>query len=127
VPGPFSTLTVSGPAADISGPFNLNGIATTANGTTLVVSHSANGSLYTVDPSTGVSTLIEGVSVPNVDGIVLDGHRLWAVQNFSNQISVVRLSPDLTGGVVERVITSDLFQVPSTATRHGNDLAVINA
>jgi sugar lactone lactonase YvrE len=127
VPGPFSTLTVSGPAADISGPFNLNGIATTANGTTLVVSHSANGSLYTVDPSTGVSTLIEGVSVPNVDGIVLDGRRLWAVQNFSNQISVVRLSPDLTGGVVERVITSDLFQIPSTATRHGNDLAVINA
>ena len=127
VPGAFSTLTLSGPAADLSGQFNLNGIGATANGTTLVVAHSANASLYTVDPNTGASALIEGVSVPNVDGIVLDGHRLWAVQNFSNQISVVRLSPDLNSGVVERVITSGLFQIPTTAARHGNRLAVINA
>jgi hypothetical protein len=29
--------------------------------------------------------------------------------------------------VVERVITSDRFQVPSTATRYGRWLAVVNA
>jgi sugar lactone lactonase YvrE len=127
VPGGFSTLTVSGPAAELSGQFNLNGIGATANGTTLVVAHSANASLYTVDPNTGASAPIAGVSVPNVDGIVLDGHRLWAVQNFSNQISVIRLSPDLSSGVLERVITSDLFQIPTTAARHGNRLAVVNA
>jgi sugar lactone lactonase YvrE len=127
VPGAFSTLTVSGPAADLSGEFNLNGIAATANGTTLVVAHSANASLYTVDPNTGASALIEGVSVPNVDGIVLGGHRLWAVQNFSNQISVVRLRSDLSSGVVKRIITSSLFQIPTTAARYRNGLAVVNA
>ena len=35
--------------------------------------------------------------------------------------------PDLTSGVVEKVITSDLFQVPTTAPRFGGRLAVVNA
>ena len=65
--------------------------------------------------------------MPNVDGIVLQGRQLWAVQNFSNQVSRVRLSPDLTSGVVEGVITSDLFQVPATAAIFGSRLAVVNA
>jgi sugar lactone lactonase YvrE len=128
VPGPtFRTLAVSGPAADTSGDFNLNGIRATPNGKTLIVAHSATGQLYTVDPSTGASAAIAGVSVPNVDGIVLEAGRLWAVQNFSNQGSRIRLAPDLTSGVVEEVITSDLFQVPTTAARFGSRLAVVNA
>jgi sugar lactone lactonase YvrE len=127
VPGPFSTLALSGPAADTSGEFNLNGIQATSNGKTLIVAHSANGELYTVDPVAGASATIAGVSVPNVDGIVLDGTRLWAVRNFDNRIAKVRLSPHLTSGVVESVITSDRFQVPATAARFGSRLAVANA
>jgi sugar lactone lactonase YvrE len=131
VPGPtFRTLTLSGPAAAISptsGAVNLNGIQATPNGKTLIVAHSANAQLYTVDPATGASATIAGVSVPNVDGIVLEAGRLWAVQNFSNQVSRIRLRPDLTSGVVEEVITSDLFQIPTTAARFGSRLAVVNA
>jgi sugar lactone lactonase YvrE len=127
VPGQFRTLELSGPAADTSGEVNLNGIQATPNGKTLIVAHSANGQLYTVDPASGASATIAGVSVPNVDGIVLDGGRLWAVQNFSNQVTRIRLSPNLTSGVVEDVITSDLFQVPATAARFGSRLAVVNA
>src|SRR5215216_6259113 len=96
VPGTsFRTLTVSGPAADTSGAFNLNGIQATTNDKTLIVAHSATGQLYTVDPATGASAAIAGVSVPNVDGIVLDGTRLWAVRNFDNRVARVRLSPHL--------------------------------
>jgi sugar lactone lactonase YvrE len=124
--GPSSTLRLSGPAADTSGDFNLNGIAATPDGKTLIVAHSANGELYTVDPATGASAAIAGVSVPDVDGIVLDAGRLWAVQN-TNQVSRIRLRPDLTSGVVEEVITSDLFQIPTTAARFGSRLAVVNA
>ena len=83
--------------------------------------------LYTVDPASGASAAIEGVSVPNVDGILLEAGRLWVVQNFDNQIDVIRLSRDLSTGVVEEVIASDLFQVPTTVARHGNDLVVVNA
>jgi sugar lactone lactonase YvrE len=127
VPGQLSTLAVTGPAADTSGDFNLNGIQATPDGKTLIVAHSGNGELYTIDPATGASATIAGVSVPNVDGIVLGAGRLWAVQNFSNQVSRIRLAPDLSSGVIEHVITSDLFQVPSTAALFGSQLAVVNA
>ena len=126
VPGPSRTLALSGPAADTSGEFNLNGIQATANGKTLIVAHSTNGQLYTVDPRTGASATIAGVSVPDVDGIVLNGRRLWAVQN-TNQVTRIRLRRHLTSGVVEKVITSDLFQVPTTAALFGSRLAVVNA
>jgi sugar lactone lactonase YvrE len=127
VPGPASTLPLSGPAAEVSGPFNLNGITATPNGKTLIVGHSGNGALYTVDPATGASSTIAGVSVPNVDGILLEAGRLWAVRGADNVVARVRLSPDLTSGVVERLITHDAFQFPSTAIRFGNRLAVVNA
>jgi sugar lactone lactonase YvrE len=126
IPRPFRTLALSGPAADTSGEFNLNGIQATPSGKTLIVGHSSNGELYTVDPSSGTSATIAGVSVPEVDGLVLAGRRLWAVQN-TNQVSRIRLDPDLTAGVVDKVITSDLFQTPSTAARFGRRLAVVNA
>ena len=127
VPGPFTTLALSGPAAATSGEVDLNGIQATRNGDTLIVAHSANGQLYTVDPASGASATIAGVSVPNVDGIVLQGTRLWAVQNFSNQVSRIQLSPNLASGVVDEIITSDLFQVPATAALFGSRLAVVNA
>jgi sugar lactone lactonase YvrE len=126
IPGPFRTLGLSGPAADTSGAFNLNGIQATANGKTLIVAHSANGQLDTVDPITGASATIAGISVPTVDGIVLEGRRLWAVQN-TNQVTRIRLGRHLASGMVEEVITSDLFQTPSTAARFGSRLAVVNA
>jgi sugar lactone lactonase YvrE len=126
VPGPFRTLALSGPAADTSGEFNLNGIQATPDGKTLIVAHSANGRLYTVDPASGASAAIAGVSVARVDGIVLEAEQLWAVQT-SNQVTRIRLRPDLGSGVVERVITSDRFQFPTTAARFDGRLAVVNA
>jgi sugar lactone lactonase YvrE len=127
IPAPtFRTLALSGPAADTSGAFNLNGIQATPNGKTLIVAHSTTGQLYTVNPTTGASATIAGVSVPSVDGIVLQGRRLWAVQN-TNQVTRIRLAPDLSSGMVEEVITSDLFQTPTTAARFGSRLAVVNA
>src|SRR6188768_3042040 len=65
-------MPLTGPAAAITGEFNLNGITATPNGDTPIVAHTANGALCTVDPSTGASESIMGVSVPGVDGIVLE-------------------------------------------------------
>jgi sugar lactone lactonase YvrE len=127
VPGPARTLPLSGPAADTSGDFNLNGIQATADGRTLVVAHSGNSAVYTVDPRTGASAQIAGVDVPNVDGIVLSGRHLWAVRNFANRIDRYRLAPDLGAGTFERAITSDAFQIPTTAARFGRTLAAVNA
>ena len=127
LPGDFSILPLTGPAGAITGEFNLNGIAATPNGETLIVAHSDAAELYTVNPRTGASTQIAGLSVPNVDGILLEAGRLWAVLNLDNQILEIRLSADLTSGVVEDVITSRYFQVPATVARHGGDLVAVNA
>ena len=125
-PGDFRTLTLEGPAADTSGVFNLNGIATTRHGSTLIVAHSTLGKLFTVDPTTGESAEIADVSVPAVDGIVVRGRHVWAVQN-TNQVTELRLSEDRTTGSVVDVITDDAFQTPSTAIRFDDHLAVVNA
>ena len=127
-PGESSTaLPLSGPAADLSAAFNLNGIVATPDGKTLIVGHFANGLLYTVDPETGSSATIEGLYLPDADGLELRGRRLWVGQVFENQVSEVRLSRDLTSGVVEEVITSDLLQAPTTLIVQGNRLAVVNS
>jgi len=126
-PGPFRTLDLTGPAADSGGAFNLNGIQATPNGRTLVVAHSFHGRLYTVDPSTGASTLIAGIEVPNVDGIVLAGRRIWAVQNADNQISRFKLSAGLARGELEKVIESDSFGFPTTAAVFGGRIAAVNS
>jgi hypothetical protein len=125
--GAQRTLQLSGPAADTSAEFNNNGIQATPDGKTLIVAHSGQGALNTVDPTSGASGTIAGVSVPSVDGILLKGGQLFAVQNFLNQIAEVRLSPDLTSGTVEKVVTSELFQVPTTVARFGDRLAAVNA
>ncbi|HEU5161277.1 MAG TPA: SMP-30/gluconolactonase/LRE family protein [Streptosporangiaceae bacterium] len=122
-PGALRTLALSGPAADLSGDFNLNGIQATPDGRTLLVAHSANNAIYRVDPATGASTPI--VSITGPDGIVLAGKRLWVVH--TNQVTRLRLNASLTSAVVEKDITSDLFQTPSTAALFGHRLGVVNA
>ena len=125
--GASSTLVVSGPAAHLSGDFNMNGIAANPDGKTLIVAHSGDGTLYTVNPATGASAVIAGADVPDVDGILFEAGRLWAVQNFRNRVTELRLSSDLSSATVERIITSPLFQIPTTVARDGSRLAVVNA
>jgi hypothetical protein len=123
--GTAETLALSGPAADTSGEFNLSGIAATPDGKILLVGHSAIGTIIAVNPESGASAAVAGVSVPDADGIRFEAGKLWVVQNL-NQVSRVDLSPDLATGTVE-VITSPLFQVPATLARHCSCLAVVNA
>jgi sugar lactone lactonase YvrE len=128
--GTPSTLVVTGPAAHLPGAFpppGMNGIAAAPNGKALIVAHSADGTLYTVDPETGASAAIAGADLPNVDGILFESGRVWAAQTFLNQVTELRLSSDLSSATVERIITSPLFEVPTAVARQGNRLALINA
>lgn len=125
--GAPSLLVVSGPAAHLSGDFNMNGIAASPDGKTLIVAHSGDGTLYTVNPETGASAAIADADVPFVDGILFEAGRVWAVQNFLNQVTELKLSSDLSTATVEGVITSPLFKVPTTVARHGSRLALVNA
>lgn len=109
--------------------FNANGIDATPDGKTLVIVQSNTGQLFTVDPATGVATLLDlgGDTVVNGDGILLDGKTLYVVQNFFNQVSVVTLDPDLAGGRVTETLTSPGFDIPTTIAEFGNRLYMVNA
>ncbi|MFZ2016869.1 MAG: hypothetical protein WAV00_23890 [Nocardioides sp.] len=76
----------------------------------------------------GASATIAGISVPNVDGILIRGsHELFAAQNADNLISVWKLNSDFLTGTMKKVITSPLFESPTTIARFGSRLAVANA
>lgn len=127
--GTVETLPLSGDFEFVPGAFNGNGIDATPKGDTLILVGSATGSLYTVDPATGLATAIDlgGASVPNGDGLLLDGKTLYVVQNFLNQIGVVELSSDLSSGVVGEPIVSANFRIPTTVAEFGNSLYAVNA
>ena len=109
--------------------FNTNGIAATPNGKTLIIVNSNIGTLYNVDPDTGVARRIDlgDDAVPFGDGILLQGKTLYVVQNQLNQIALVELNADLTQGTIVDTITSSEFDVPTTIARFGNSLYAVNA
>jgi hypothetical protein len=110
-------------------PLNLNGIDATPDGRTLLAVHTTLGVLYRIDPTTGHATAVDlgGASLPTADGILLHGRTLYVVQNFLNEIAVVRLDPGFTTGTVVDTITSAGFRVPTTVARFGGSLYVVNA
>jgi sugar lactone lactonase YvrE len=110
--------------------FNANGIDATRNGEKLVVVQSNTGRLFTVDPRSGATKVIDlgNETVTNGDGILLDGgKRLWVLQNRDNLLTLVRLKSDLDSGKVLERFTNKSFDVPTTLARAGNRLAIVNA
>ena len=127
-PGAVTPIPLTGDYQHVAG-FNVNGIDATRNGKTLVVVQSATGKLFTVDPKTGATKLIDlgGATLPNGDGILLHGRTLYVVQNRLNKIAVVALNRGLTQGAVTREITDSDFDVPTTIDRFGKWLYAVNA
>jgi streptogramin lyase len=126
--GNAQTLSLTGDF-ELEAGFNANGIDATPNGRSLIIVQSNTGELFRVNPSTGATTEISlgGESVPNGDGILLDGRRLYVVQNQLNRIAVIRLNAALTSGRVTTRITDSRFAVPTTIDDHGRRLYAVNA
>jgi sugar lactone lactonase YvrE len=117
------TLQLTGPGVEPSPA--TNGIEATPDGRTLLIAHSVNGQVYTVNPTTGATRQITGLDVPTADGLILKNRHLWVVQN-TNQITRFKLSVDLRSGVQQKVITSPDFGYTTTAARFGTRLAAVN-
>jgi sugar lactone lactonase YvrE len=109
--------------------FELNGIASTPDGRRLITVQARTGLLFLVDPRSGDTEEIDldGATLPNGDGILLDGRTLYVVQNQLNQIAVVRLDRGLDDGEVVATITDPDFDVPTTIAEKGGTLWAVNA
>jgi sugar lactone lactonase YvrE len=126
--GDAETIPLGGDFVLGSG-FNLNGIDATRNGKTLVAVQTNTGKLFRIDPTTGVAREISlgGESVPNGDGILLDGKTLYVVQNQLNRVAAIELSHDLASGRVVTRLTDPDLDVPTTIDDLGRRLYAVNA
>ena len=125
----IATVPLTGAYQHVDGAFNLNGIAATPNGKTLIVVQSATGRLFTVTPTgaTRAIALAGGESVPNGDGLLLDGKTLYVVQNQLNRVAKIALAANLRSGRVVTRIASPDFSVPTTVAELGRRLYAVNA
>jgi sugar lactone lactonase YvrE len=130
-PGPPSsveTVPLTGDFQQVPG-FNANGIDAKPNGKTLLIVQSATGKLFTVttDGVTEEIVLADGESVPNGDGILLNGNVLYVVQNQLNVVATVKLSARLDSGRVLGRTGDPDFDIPTTIAETGRFLFAVNA
>jgi hypothetical protein len=127
-PDAVQTIQLSGDYQQVPG-FNANGIEARANDNFVIVVNSTLGTLYRVDPATGVASLIDlgGATVTMGDGILLRGHTLYVVRNQANQIVEIELADDFRSGRVVDRIRNPAFDVPTTITWFRGALYAVNA
>jgi sugar lactone lactonase YvrE len=125
----FSALPLSG--AIVVDPLvnNANGISRTPDGRALIIIQSNTGTLFRVDPATGVTATVDlgGESLPNGDGLLQEGRTLYCVQNRLNMVAVLRLSSSGRSGRVLERVTDPRFNVPTTVASFGRRLYLPNA
>jgi sugar lactone lactonase YvrE len=123
--GGISQVTFTGLVMAVPNVFRLNGIDATPDGETLVAVNSTDGELFRIDASTLDVTAIELGETLHADGILLEGHTLYAVRNAGN-VAVIELAPDLSSGTIVDQLTGEL-DVPTTVARFGSSVYVVNA
>ena len=112
---------------DYSEGGNANGIVITDDDAHLIVAQLRTGQLWLVDTATKDVTEIDaGETFPGADGIVLDGHTLYVIQNSANHVSVVELDEGLASGSVTGTLTADTFGMPATGVLLDGELVVVN-
>lgn len=119
----------TGSAINYVSGFNLNGIAPTEDGNTLIVVHSGEGELYKIDIATrDVSWIETGViGLTAGDGLAVVGDTVYVMRNSFAELVAIELNDDLTSGGGGEVITSDLFGYPTTVAYTGNTFLVANS
>ena len=132
--GPAGAPAVDFTAIPLPGTFRTNGIAATPNGEDLFVVDGATAQLYRIDTATHTPVLVDlgGETLPNADGLLLDGKTLYVVQNMRNRIAVVELSADYLSGAIAEFITEPFTsnpatKVPTTIAKFGTALYAVTA
>ena len=130
IPGAVDTIPLTGDFAfSKDSPIgNANGIVATPGGEHLITVNMNDNALYLIDPRTGDTEAIDLGGQPVLgDGLLLVDHLLYVVEGPLNQVSVVRLTSDYRSGSIQRIITDEDLQFPSTIARFGSSLFAVNA
>ena len=125
---PERWLDLSAGAIQYDEGYNLNGIAATPDGKSLIVVHMGKGVLYHIDTATKAITPIDigGQPLSTADGLVLDGRTLYVVRQGEGEIVSIALNADLRSGQVKGRLKDPVFSYPATAAKAGDRLLVVN-
>ncbi len=108
--------------------FNANGIDVDRGTRRFVMVQSNTGKLFLVRPNGHTREIdLGGELVGSGDGVLMQGHIVFVVQNFLNQVAKVRLSSDLLSGEVVSHTTDPDFDVPTSIAAFRDHLFVVNA
>ena len=119
------TITYTPPLTD----FDLGGIVGTPDGRYLLATQGTTGQLWRIDIATKaiIEVAVDGSPLVNADGIVLRGHHLYVVQNFSRQITKLRLSGDWSSAEVRDVLPTPTDRTFTTAKIARGQLLVVDS
>jgi Cu-Zn family superoxide dismutase len=113
------------------GPFgiNLNGIAASPDGETLLTNQTNTGILWRVDVATGTITQVNtaGSDLLFGDGMLQLGDSLYVARNAANQLVKLRLDPGWTSAKPELTVSNPLFAFPTAIIELRGSLLVTNA
>jgi sugar lactone lactonase YvrE len=109
--------------------FDLGGIVTTSNGRYLLSTQGTTGQLWRIDVRARsiVEVGLGGVRLTNADGIVLRGTTLYVVQNFTRQITKLKLRDRFTTARLDEVLPTPADRTFTTAKRVGGRLLVVDS
>ena len=130
--GRRARLTTAYDLTDARGPrpadaVSLTGIAADRAGRYLLTVDMTAGTLYRVDLRSGAvrRVALHGGDVLHGDGLELRGNTLWVVHIVSNTISRWHVFDDGASARLERKVTDEALQIPTTMVRsHGRTLVV---
>ena|SRR5215218_10336170 len=119
------TIAYTAPLTD----FDLGGIVSTADGRFLLAAQGTTGQLWRISLRTRRIAQVDlgGARLTNADGIVLRGRTLWVVQNFTRQISKLKLRHRYERADLEAVVATPADRTFTTAKRVGGRLLVVDS
>ena len=122
-------IRLTGAVDSIDQGFDGHGLVATPDGLQLIAVSGATGRLFRIDPETGATAEIHvaGGTLVSGDGLLLLGRTLYVVQGEINQIAVVNLNADLSGGVIDRTITNPALDFPRMIAAIGSALYAVNS
>jgi sugar lactone lactonase YvrE len=124
--GTVTTVPITGDLVYGAG-FNANGIAPTPDGKALLVVQSSTGKLFRVAFDGRSTEVALDYTLTNGDGLLLSGRTLYVVQNRLNTVAVLHLDRAATRATLEKTLTDERFDVPTTVAAFGNRLYLPNA
>jgi hypothetical protein len=124
-----TTLPLTGDFELVPNDFNANGIRA-LDDDQLVLVQGNTGTLFLVDPGSGVTQAVEftGGELQGGDGLELVGNRLAVVRGGGDDtVAMVTLSRGNRSAEIDEIITDVDFDVPTTATFADGQLWAVNA